>query len=262
MIRCKDVTVRYHGGPPALEAVSLAVRPGEMVGLLGPNGSGKTSLLRVIAGTLAPDSGETLVLDEPVLRLSAKERARYTAFVPQRAESVPDFTVFDFTLMGRYPHRKFMEPYTGADETVTRAALAETAVDHLAARAVKTLSGGEFQRVLVARAFAQQTALLLLDEAATGLDPAHAATVFDRVRQRNREQCVTVLAAIHDLNLAALYCDRLAFLKNGRIVADGPTPEVFTRSTLEMVYDAPFLVLEHPLNGKPQALMLPETSHA
>lgn len=258
MIRCNGVTVRYGNAPPALDGVSLAVRPGEMVGLLGPNGSGKTSLLRAIAGSLIPDAGETLVMGSPALRLSAKERARRMAFVPQRTESVPDFTVFYFALMGRYPHRKFMERHTAEDEAVVLETLAETAVGHLAARPVKTLSGGEFQRVLVARAFAQQTALLLLDEAATGLDPAHATAVFDRVRLRNRARSVTVLTAVHDLNLAALYCDRLVFLKNGAIVADGPTRDVFTASVLEMVYGAPFLVLEHPRNHKPQALLLPE----
>ena len=262
MIGIRDLTVRYHGSDPALAAVTLAVRPGEMVGLLGPNGSGKTTLLRAIAGSVRPEIGEVLIRGDNARSLSHRERARRMAFVPQRPESVPAFTALDLALMGRYSHRKFLEDYTAGDLAVARQALAETDTAHLAGRLVGTLSGGELQRVYVARAFVQETPILLLDEAATGLDPAHATALFDRVRQRNRRDGATVLTAIHDLNLAALYCDRLVFLKNGRVAADGPVRDIFTAETLESVYNTSFLVLEHPVTRLPQALPLPETERA
>lgn len=262
MIRCQKLTCRYRPGRPVLNDLNLAMAAGEMVGLLGPNGSGKTTLLRAIAGSLAPASGEVRVMGGNVCALPMKERAKRMAFVPQRPESVPGFTVFDMTLMGRYPHRAFLEDYTSADKAVVREALEETALTHLADRPARTLSGGELQRAYVARAFAQQTAILLLDEAGAGLDPAHAAAIFDRVRLRNRDRGVTVLMAIHDLNMAALYCDRLVFLRQGAVLADGPTRAVFTPDTLKRVYGAPFLVLEHPVLGVPQALPLPEACRA
>lgn len=264
MIRIRDLTVRYADAPPVLATLCLRVFPGEMTGLLGPNGSGKTTLLRAVAGSLKPTTGDVLVDGVAVPSLSHKERARKMAFVPQRPESVPDFTVFDMVLMGRYARRKFLEEYTPEDTAAVNRALEEADVAQFANRPVSTLSGGELQRVLVARAFAQETEILLLDEPATGLDPAHATALFDRVRQRNRQKNATVLMAIHDLNLAALYCDRLIFLKNGALAADGPTREIFTGETLERVYNAPFLLLEHPVTGLPQALALPhaETRHA
>lgn len=257
MIRCSGVTLSFQTDRPALHSIDLVIRQGEMVGLLGPNGSGKTTLLNAVCGAIAPQKGDVLVHGENIRRLSAKKRAQIMAFVPQRSESVPDFSAFDLVLMGRYPHRKFLEGYTPEDKAIAQRSLEETAVSHLAARSVKTLSGGERQRVLVARAFAQQTKILLLDEAATGLDPAHATAVFDQTRRRNRAHGVTTIAAIHDLNLAALYCDRLVFLKNGAIAADGPVREIFTPHVLHHVYDAPFFVMEHPELHVPQALPLP-----
>ncbi len=257
MIRVRDLTVRYPGASPVLSTLSVHIGPGEMTGLLGPNGSGKTTLLRAIAGSLVPSEGDILVGGDTVLSLSHKERARRMAFMPQRPETVPDFTVLDMVLMGRYAGKRFMEDYTPDDTASASRALAEAGSTRFTGRMAATLSGGELQRVLVARAFAQETDILLLDEPTTGLDPAHAIALFDRVRQRNKWKKATVLMAIHDLNLAALYCDRLIFLKNGTVAADGPTCAVFTGKTLKHVYDAPFLLLEHPVAGLPQALALP-----
>ena len=258
MIRVRDLTVRYSDAPPVLSNLSVHIAPGEMTGLLGPNGSGKTTLLRAIAGSLTPSTGEVLLDGNAVLSLSHKERASRMAFVPQRPEALPEFTVLDMVLMGRYARKKFLEDYTPADTDTANNALAEADATRFANRMVGTLSGGELQRILVARAFAQETDILLLDEPATGLDPAHAIALFDRVWRRNRQKKVTVLMAIHDLNLAALYCDRLIFLKNGQAAADGPTRAVFTAETLQSVYDAPFLLLKHPVTDLPQALALPD----
>lgn len=262
MIRCRNLAVRYPGAPPTLSDVTLAIRPGEMAGLLGPNGSGKTTLLRAVAGSVPLERGEVLIQGRDAGALPHKKRARRMAFVPQRPEIVPELVVFDMVLMGRYAHRKFLEPYTEEDKSVARQSLEETGLARFADRPAKTLSGGELQRAYIARAFAQQSPLLLLDEPATGLDPAHAAAVFDSVRRRNRETGATVLAAIHDLNLAALYCDRLIFLQRGVVLADGPTRDVFTAENLERLYGARFLVLEHPAARLPQAMLVPEGAHA
>lgn len=262
MILCRNITVRYREAAPALSTVSLHLAAGEMAALLGPNGSGKTTLLRCIAGSLAPESGDSLVKGDRVRSLSHKERARRIAFVPQRPETVPDLILSDMALMGRFAHKGFLEAYSDADRAVARRCLEETDLARLAARPVGTLSGGELQRAYAARAFAQQAPVLLLDEAAAGLDPAHALAVFEHVRRRNRETGVTVLAAIHDLNLAALYCPRLIFLRQGRIVADGSARDVFTPAILEQVYGTPFLVVDHPANGVPQAMALPEECRA
>ena len=264
MIRCDDVHVRYPGSakgvPSALRGVSLSIAPGEMVGLLGPNGSGKTTLLRAMAGLLPLAQGRVSLAGRDISAYAHNERAKLMAAVPQRPETVPDLPVAALVLMGRYCHRPFFRSYSADDKEHMRQALGETGIAHLAERSARTLSGGELQRLLVARAFAQASPTLLLDEAATGLDVAHTVAVFDRVRQRNKVQGTRVIAAIHDLNLAALYCDRLIILKNGQVHADGPTAGVFTTASLEAVYENRLAVAPHPVTGAPQAFFLPGTS--
>lgn len=266
MIRCERVRVRYPASASdaayALDGVSLSFAAGEMVGILGPNGSGKTTLLAAVNGLLPLESGSITLDGTPIAALRYKERATRMACVPQRPETVPDLPVLSLVLMGRYARLPFWGSYSAQDKALAQEALAATAITHLRDRSAKTLSGGEFQRVLVARALAQGADILLLDEATTGLDAAHAVGVLDAIRKRNRERGCLVLAAIHDLNLAALYCDRLVFLKNGRIHADGPTQEVFTPAILESVYETAFSVIPHPRNGLPQALCLPGGNHA
>ena len=266
MIACQELRVRYPSAASkaglALDGVSLDFAAGEMVGILGPNGSGKTTLLAAINGLLPLESGSITLDGTPIQTLRHKERATRMACVPQRPETVPDLPVYDMVLMGRYARLRLWGSYSAHDKAQAEEALEATAILHLRGRSAKTLSGGEFQRVLVARALAQGADTLLLDEATTGLDAAHALAVLDTIRKRNREKGCRVLAAIHDLNLAALYCDRLVFLKNGRIHADGPTHTVFTPAILESVYETAFTVIAHPRNGLPQALCLPGENHA
>ena len=257
---CKGLSFAY--GPPrhrrpALESLSLVLPQGSFVGLLGPNGSGKSTLLRCLAGTLAPQAGQVLVLGRPIARLSERRRARLAAMLPQRPETVPALTAFALVLMGRYAHTPFLGGYGKEDRIAARRALEETGAAHLAGRSADTLSGGELQRVLLARALAQDAPLLLLDEAVAGLDPACQTAVLDSLVRRNRAEGLTAIAALHDLNLAALYCDRLVFLKQGRIVADGPTERIFTAQTLGEVYENAVAVVPHPALPRPQALLTP-----
>jgi iron complex transport system ATP-binding protein len=233
-----------------------------MVGLLGPNGSGKTTLLMAINGLLPLESGSITLDGTQVAELRPKARAKRMACVPQRPEAIPDLPVADLVLMGRFAHRPFWSGYSATDRCCAEKALEAAGIAHLRDRSARTLSGGEFQRVLTARALSQGSPTLLLDEPATGLDAAHATAVFSLIRRRNQFDGCRVLAAIHDLNLAALFCDRLVFLKNGRVHADGPTAAVFTAAVLEAVYETSFTVIPHPDCGAPQALYSLESAHA
>ncbi|MGE4297688.1 MAG: ABC transporter ATP-binding protein [Desulfovibrionaceae bacterium] len=258
MIRLDGVVAGYGGGSGAtvLHGIDLAVGRGEMVGVLGPNGSGKTTLLLTMSGMLAPRAGRVSVQGRDAADLRPRERARAMAAVPQRLDGAFDLRVFALALMGRYPYISWLGGYTDADEAKAWEALRATHTDHFAHRLAGELSGGEYQRVLIARALAQEADILLLDEAASGLDVARKREVYDLLRERNRHGA-TIVSAIHDLNLAALYCDRLVFLKQGRIVLDGPTASVFTARNLTEIYETPITVIAHPATGAPQGLMAP-----
>jgi len=230
--------------------------PGEMVGILGPNGSGKTTLLLAMAGVIPVRSGRVRIQGRDVRGISPKAMAGRMASVPQKAETTFALQCFSVALMGRYPYLSFFGGYTQSDREIAKAAMRRTGILDLAERPLDAVSGGEFQRVLMARAFAQETNILLLDEPAASLDPAGVVRIFDLLKDRNKEGAL-VLCAVHDLNLAAVYCDRLIFLKHGRVVEDGPTEEVFNAPNLSQVYDTDIRVSWHPLIHAPQAHFVP-----
>ncbi|KUG28993.1 vitamin b12 abc transporter, atpase component btud [hydrocarbon metagenome] len=255
MIECRGLRAGY-GGREVLRGVDLCVAPGEMAGLLGPNGSGKTTLLHVLSGVLSPTAGTVRIGEREIGDLKPKERAGMVAAVPQRAGPVPGMTVTSLVLLGRYPYLSFLGAYGARDHAAAQAAMDETGITPLAGRQTEALSGGEFQTALLARALCQATDILLLDEAAANLDVARKAAMHELLRKKNAAG-LTVLSAVHDLNLAALYCDRLIFLKNGRVLADGPTRTVFTRVIVEEVYETTFHVFAHPVTGVPQGVVVP-----
>lgn len=256
MIELSRMHAGYGDADDVLRGVSLSVAPGELVGLLGPNGSGKTTLLLVLSGVLAPRSGTVTLDGVPLHRLRPRERARRIAAVPQRPEHIPDLDALSLVLMGRYPHTTLLRGYGPDDHAAALAALRDTGCAHLAARGARTLSGGELQRVLLARALAQGADTLLLDEATAGLDVARALDILDLLHARHRAGA-RIMAAIHDLNLAALYCTRLIFLKHGHVVEDGPVERTFTAAVLSEVYETPVTVQPHPITGVPQACYVP-----
>lgn len=260
MIRLSGLRAGY-GGADVLHGIDLAIAPGEMVGLLGPNGAGKTTLLLAATGILPGRAGTVRLGGREVTALSARARAKLVAAVPQRAESAQELTVSALVLMGRYPYLTFLGGYAAADKTAADRAMAAVGVAHLADRRLHELSGGEFQRVLAARALAQDARALVLDEASANLDIARKMELYDLLAARNAAGA-TIVAALHDINLAALYCKRLVFLKDGRIAADGPVADVFTSQTLSRIYDADILVITHPRNGRPQALAVPAVAAA
>ena len=248
MIRLENVSAGY-GRRRVLQNVSLEVAAGEMVGILGPNGSGKTTLMLTLSGVLEPFAGRIFVDGRELSGMKAREQARAMASVPQRVQNVFELKVMSVVLMGRYPYVTFWGGYQDRDREIALEAMRETRTDQFGDRLLGQLSGGEFQRVFIARALAQETRVMLLDEAASGLDIARKVEIYDLLRRRNLTQGTTVLSAIHDLNLAALYCSRLVFLKQGRVVLDGPPEAVFNESNLTDIYETEIIVGAPPRYG-------------
>ena len=246
-----------YGGAAALRRVSLAVAPGENVILLGPNGSGKTTLLCCAAGTRAPVAGRVLLGGVLAARLSARERARRRAVLPQQPERPHGLSARQLVLLGRFPWLPWLGFYRRQDHAAAARALAAVDAESLADRRVETLSGGEWQRVLLARALAQRDGaaapLFLLDELAASLDPARAEELF-ALLERRRRAGAALLQAAHDCNLAARLATRLVGVRAGRILFDGPVRAVFTEENLSALYDLPLRVFRHPDGDIPQAL--------
>ena len=253
IVRVAGVSAGY-GEKAVLRRVDFTLRAGECAALLGPNGSGKTTLLRAISGVLAPQTGEIELLGRPLATLSPRQRARMVAVVPQRGQLPQGLTARQMVLLGRFAHLGWLGAYSREDYAAADSALEETGAAMLANRRLTELSGGELQRVLLARALAQQSPLLLLDELAAGLDWARMVELFDLL-ERRRAAGACVLMAVHDCNLAALYATRLMGLKGGNLVFDGPVARVFTEENLGALYNIPISILPHPRFGLPQALL-------
>lgn len=253
ILRVAGINAGY-GGHAVLRGMDFTLRAGECAALLGPNGSGKTTLLRAISGVLAPSAGSVELLGRTLALLKPRERARMVAVVPQRGQLPQGLTARQMVLLGRFAHSTWFGVYRRGDYAAADKALDETGAAQLAQRKLAELSGGELQRVLLARALAQESPLLLLDELAAGLDWARMVELFDLL-ERRRAAGVCVLMAVHDCNLAALYATRLMGLKNGHLVFDGPVAKVFTEENLGELYNIPISVLPHPGLGVPQALL-------
>ncbi len=253
ILRADDVWAGY-GDQPVLKGVNLRLSRGEFVGLLGPNGSGKSTLLRVLSGVLKPSRGQVWLDGHPLSALKAKDVARRLAFVPQREEVAFGFTAWEVALLGRAPYIGWLGKERHEDIQATRQAMERTDCLTVAERAFGTLSGGERQRVVLARGLAQETPLLLLDEPLTHLDVAHQVGTLSLLRELNREEGLTILTALHDINLASEFCDRLVVLKQGRVVADGAPSEVVTSSLLVRVFGLDAWVRVNPATGRPHVL--------
>lgn len=244
-----------YGGEPVLRGLDLALRPGEMVGLLGPNGSGKSTLLRVLAGLLPAHSGRVELAGSELRDYSARARARLIGLVPQYATIPFAFSVHDVVAMGRNPYLGLLEGLGPDDREAVRTALERTDCAHLRERLVTELSGGELQRVIIARALAQEPRLLLLDEPTAHLDLNHQLEIARMLRQLNREQGLTVLWVSHDLNLAAEFCERLVLLQGGIVVTEGPPAEVISAHWLGQVYGLRLPIAQNPRSGRPQVVI-------
>ncbi|MGK9050356.1 ABC transporter ATP-binding protein [Neorhizobium petrolearium] len=220
------------GGAEILRDVSLDVRTGEFLGIIGPNGSGKTSLMALLAGIRKPKSGEVLLDGVPITALGRREVSRRLALVEQQAETGERITARQAVELGRTPYLGPLSPWSPEDDAIVEAALRNVDMTHLSGRLWHTLSGGERQRLHIGRALAQQPKILLLDEPTNHLDIGHQIGLLDLVRRQD----LTVAAALHDLNHAAMFCDRLAVMQGGRLVALGAPREVLTPERIRDVF--------------------------
>lgn len=225
-----------YGSQPVLLAMDLTLHAGHCYGILGPNGCGKTTLLDLLCGLLRPTRGSISLAGQPMESWQPARLARKVAMVQQSFAVRFDFTVREIVAMGRHPHlARFASPGL-EDNKVVEAAMEAMDITPFADRPVTRLSGGEQQRVAVARALAQQPEVLLLDEATSNLDVAHSLSILATLKNRVEKQGLTVVAALHDLNQAAFFCDRLIFMKNGQLVCHGPLDEVLTDAVISDVY--------------------------
>ncbi|MBN1389058.1 MAG: heme ABC transporter ATP-binding protein [Candidatus Thermoplasmatota archaeon] len=237
MIRLEDLTFSYNGGPPVLKNIDLKIEKGEMVGILGPNGSGKSTLLRLMSGAIEPSRGRVYLDEKELSRTGRREIAKKMAVVPQETVLGFDFTVREVVSMGRYPHLgrfQFNDPRS--HYTIDRA-MRSTEVLELSDKSFSKLSGGEKQRTILARALAQEPIILLLDEPTRNLDIRHSLDIMTLVKDMNIGGALTVVVILHDLDLAARFCNRAILLKEGRVHRDGPMEKVLTPEHIHQVFD-------------------------
>jgi iron complex transport system ATP-binding protein len=233
----------------SLRDVSVTVQRGSLTGLLGPNGCGKTTLLKLMAGVLRPHQG-TITLDgRTIAGISRRELARHVASVPQETHPAFDYSVLEMALMGRHPHLGAFQLEGPADLAIAHESLSATGTAHMADRPYMTLSGGEKQRVVIASALAQAPDVLLLDEPTASLDLAYQLEVASLLDRLNQDRGVTMVLATHDLNLAASLCDSLVLVRSGRVLAQGPTREVLTGAMVQQLYDVEADVQFHESSG-------------
>jgi iron complex transport system ATP-binding protein len=253
-LEVKSLGLAY-GRNVVVENLTFQVLPGEMVGLIGPNGSGKSTIIKALSRVISPLSGQILLDSKDISQIPRGDLARLLGVVPQMPLLPNAFTAFEIVLMGRNPHLGLLQ-YEGArDLSITWQAMERTATQSLAERRIDELSGGEIQRLVVARVLAQEPKAILLDEPTANLDISHQVEILDLIKNLCRENNLTVVAALHDLNLASQYCDRLILINKGRLHAQGTAKEVINPQNIKEVYGAEGCVYAHPVNGLPTVLL-------
>lgn len=227
----EDVSFAYDADA-VLRGISCDIAPGEFVGIVGPNGAGKTTLIRMISGMLTPDRGHARMDGRDIAHMHPRERAQRIALVPQTESVVFPWSVTSMVLLGRHPHRGGLGFEKAEDFEAAEDAMKRMRISHLAARSVLDLSGGELHRVLIARALAQQTPVLLLDEPNAHLDIRHQVELFDLLARLHADEGRTVVIITHDLNLAAAHCDRILLIDEGQLAASGSPQEVIQENII------------------------------
>ncbi|WP_305065462.1 heme ABC transporter ATP-binding protein [Methanococcoides sp.] len=239
MLEIKDLTVSY-GSRKILEDINISAEKGEFLGILGPNGSGKTTLVKAITKVLKPESGEINLSGRSIKHMNGSELAKHVAVVSQVISINFEFAVKDIVMMGRTPYIKSNE--SPEDFDIVEESMEKTKTDFLKDRLVTQLSGGELQRVIIARALAQQTDILLLDEPTSHLDITNQIDILNLIKDESRKGKL-VVAVVHDLNLAAYYCDKIALIRDGKLMSLGTPAEVLTPETIGKVYNLPVEVV-------------------
>jgi iron complex transport system ATP-binding protein len=253
MLQLRDIHFTYPGRAPreTISGVTLEVRAGEVVALLGPNGSGKSTLLSIAIGALKPDQGEVLFDGQSVAGFSRREIAQRMALVAEQGAIRFPMTALEYVLTGRFAYTTALGFDSPRDVEIARQSLADADAAHFAHRRFNQLSSGERQRVALARSLAQQPQLLLLDEPTANADIAHQLSLLDLVRNLTRERNHGALIVTHEINLAAEFADRMALIKDGRLVACGEARIVMTDESLSGLFETPLFVDRHPLSGSP-----------
>jgi iron complex transport system ATP-binding protein len=240
---------------PVLRDITFKASPGEMVGLIGPNGSGKSTIIKALSRVMDTNSGKITVNGRDILRIPRLELARMVGVVPQMPLLPSAFSAFEIVLMGRNPHLGLFQSESRRDMDLAREAMQKTGTDILANRHINELSGGEIQCVLMARVLVQETEAILLDEPTANLDIGRQVEILDLIKNLCTDNNLTVIAAIHDLNLAAQYCDRVILIHEGHVHAEGSPQEVITATNMRQVYGTENCVYTHPENGLPIVLL-------
>ncbi|KNZ41174.1 ABC transporter [Acetobacterium bakii] len=255
MLNFRNVVAGY-GDADILSRFNAVVCQGEFVGLIGPNGAGKSTLLKCLSGLLPLKSGEIILEGKDNTTYSQRQRAQMVAVVPQSFDIDYDFSVEDIVLMGRNPYLSFKVKESQYDYDVVTEAMHATKTLQFRKRLFNTLSGGEKQRVIIARAIAQEPDIILLDEPTSALDIHHQIEIMELIRNLNLKKSMTVVAVLHDINLASRYCNRLVLMKNGSVIVDGTPEQVITEENLKKVYDMKMFIQENKLFGKPEIIPL------
>jgi len=240
---------------PVLKDITFKASPGQLAGLIGPNGSGKSTIIKALCGLIRPAAGEILVDGRNIAGIARRELARLVGVVPQLPLLPSTFTAFEIVLMGRNPHLSMFQSESRRDWAIAREAMEKTGTLTLANRRVNELSGGEIQSLLIARVLVQETSAILLDEPTANLDIGRQMDMLDLIKRLCVEKNITALAALHDLNLAAQYCDRLLLIDDYGIYAQGTPAEVITDANIRQVYGVERCVFPHPANGLPTVLL-------
>ena len=247
-LQVRNVSVTL-GEAKVVDRVSLSVEEGKWLGLIGPNGAGKTTLLRAITGATATDQGEVIYRGGDLSRFGARRRARLMAVVPQNPVVPWGMKVSDYVLLGRTSHIGWLGRETRSDLEIAQQSLKALDLENLSGRKLDELSGGELQRAVLARALTQDAPLLILDEPTSSLDIGHGQQMMEMVDRLRREQRLTVISALHDLTLAAQFCDRLVMMSEGKAILDGPPRSVITEGSLRDHYGAQVRVISGPEFG-------------
>jgi len=258
-IETHDLGWKY-GDRQILSDISLTIKRGCFYSIIGPNGSGKTTLLRNIAKSLEPKSGSVFVENSDVTKLSSRSMAKRLSVVPQNTNIEFEFTVTDIVLMGRSPYIGRFESESSQDIEIAESAMRATNTWHLKDKRITEISGGERQRVIVARALAQDTGIMLLDEPVSQLDIHHQIEIMETIQKLIKNRKITAVSVMHDLNLAAQYSDHIILIDEGRIVCQGRAHEVITEENIKRVYKLDSYIMDNPVTGKPYIIHVRKSS--
>ena len=255
LLKINNLSGGYHK-ETIIKNISLEIDKGDFMGIIGPNGSGKTTLLRLMSRVLIPQKGNIALEGKNIAHMELKEFAQLIAFVPQDTLITFPFTVWEIVLMGRIPHLKRLQLETKKDFSIVENSLVITDALYLKEKRIDELSSGERQRVIIARALAQEPLLLFLDEPTSHLDIGHQVQILDLLKRLNRQNNLTIVMVLHDLNLASEYCNRIVLLNEGRIFKEGSPSDVLTYQNIEAVYKTVVIVNSNPINSKPYVLLV------